>query len=303
MKKITDFLGKPVLSLYESTTQGIIKDCLFDKNFKKLKYLVLFEDGELQEEKILNVANIYSLGENAIIIRNSMELKDSSVLCNETSNAINNSAYNTNGKFLGVVSDLIIQDNFNIEKVILSNGVEIENNLILNSGKDIIMIKDENSSIKLCNFKSKTTINNKETYNKIKVQIMKPEQSAKPEQISQTETLQNLSIGQTETLQSNQDIQSQSNNSTIISTENTQTNNTLSLSEKQSKKQRTILTEDCLPTISTTKVNFLIGRKVSKNIYSFNHELIIKKNTRINEKIILLAKTHSKFKELSLYSA
>ena len=42
--KLTDFFSKPVLSIYNGTSEGIIKTAYFDKKFKKLKYLVLFDD-------------------------------------------------------------------------------------------------------------------------------------------------------------------------------------------------------------------------------------------------------------------
>ena len=37
MKHITDFLGKPVISLYESNIEGYVKNVVFDKTFKKIK--------------------------------------------------------------------------------------------------------------------------------------------------------------------------------------------------------------------------------------------------------------------------
>lgn len=283
MKKITDFLGKPVLSLYESVTQGIVKDLFFDKNFKKLKYIVMFDDNEFQEEKVINVADIYSYGENAIIIKNNacVELKNS--ITSEVSNPINNRAYTTLGKFLGIVTDVLLDDKQNVVQVELDNTNMIDIKQVVTSGKDAMFVQDEDNIIKLANFKSKAITNSQEN-KKIKVQILKDEPLANIEPIASAESIEN-----------NEDA-----TQTLDITENSETNDTTIEPIKPRKKVE--LTENNLPAKSTTKNNFLIGRKVQKNIYSFNHELIIKKNTRITEKTILTAKSHSKLKELSLYS-
>lgn len=285
MKKITDFLGKPVLSLYESVTQGIVKDLFFDKNFKKLKYIVMFDDNEFQEEKIINVADIYSYGENAIVVKNNacIELKNS--ITSEISNPINNRAYTTLGKFLGIVTDVLLDDKQNVYEIELDNSNTIDIKQVVTSGKDAMFIQDGDNIIKLANFKSKTISNSQEN-KKIKVQILKEESKQVADVQLSSENLQEVNI------------EEQNNSLSERVAENE--NDTLTQPIKPRKKVE--LNETCLPVKSTTKNNFLIGRKVQRNIYSFNHELIIKKNTRITEKTILTAKSHSKLKELSLYS-
>lgn len=49
----------------------------------------------------------------------------------------------------------------------------------------------------------------------------------------------------------------------------------------------------------TKNYAFLIGRKVDKNIYADNSELIIKKNTKINQMIIDIACKNGKLKDLA----
>lgn len=283
MKKVTDFLGKPVLSLYESVTQGIVKDLMFDKNFKKLKYIIMFDDNEFQEEKIINVADIYSYGENALIIKNNACIELKSAIKSETSNPINNRAYTTLGKFLGIVTDIYIDDKQNIVNVELDNTTLLDTKQIVTSGKDAMFVQDEDNIVKLSNFKSKA-INNTIENKKIKVGILKT--SAESTDIS-TQTLEKVEINP---------IAENDNQNKLEQGDN------LMQVEPIKPRKKVELNETCLPKKSTTKNNFLIGRKVQRNIYSFNHELIIKKNTRISEKTILTAKSHSKLKELSLYS-
>lgn len=282
MRKITEYLGKPVLSLYESVTEGIVSNVVFDKNLRKLKFIVLFNDNEFQEERVINVNDIYSYGENAIIIKNNACLELRYSILDETSNPINNHAYTTLGKFLGIVSDVEIDEKNNVVQVDLSSGESIDISKVVTSGRDAMFIQDEENLVKLSNFKKKNIINNKQN-KEIKVQIM----PTTAETLTTTEST-------AETDSPEQDIQPQE-----VNIEN--------LAEPQEvkpikPKKKVVLNADCLPTKKVTKDNFLVGRKVEKNIYSFNHELIIKKNTRVTEKTIVTAKSHSKLKELALYS-
>ena len=156
MRKITDYLGKPVLSVFESSTQGIVKDVLFDKNFKKLKFIVLFEDNDIQEDKFVAVSDIYSMGENAIVLKNNSVIESQSILTDEIANPINNSAYTTSGTFLGVVKNADIDDKFNLMGITLNGGQTIDISNILTSGNDTLFVQDQNSFVNLANFKKKT---------------------------------------------------------------------------------------------------------------------------------------------------
>lgn len=307
MKKLTELLGKPVLSLYESVTQGIVKDALFDKYFKKLKYLVLFDDNEFQEEKLINIGEIYSNGENAIIIKNNACINDKSKIVDEISNPINNLVYTTLGTLLGTATDIIFDDKYYIQKIVLNSGTEINIENVVTSGKDAMFVQDENNLVKLCSFRKKTITNN--TSNKqIKVEILSQSKGniidSKTVEYNADSNLSNEVINSNENLlaknisnDTNSQMEFDKNNSSeLFNTEP----NVDAVPIKPKKK--TILQQDCLPKIVASKNNFLIGRKVTKNIYSFNHELIIKKNTRVTEKTIVTAKSHSKIKELSLYS-
>ena len=81
MKNLTNFLGKPVISLYEGNLEGYVKNVIFDKSLKKLKYFVLFEDNEFQDEKMLEISKVYNFNNDAIIIKNNstLELKKEEV--------------------------------------------------------------------------------------------------------------------------------------------------------------------------------------------------------------------------------
>ncbi|MBQ0017404.1 MAG: PRC-barrel domain-containing protein [Clostridiales bacterium] len=284
MKKVSDFLGKPVISLYESTTEGIVKNLMFDKNFKKLKYIVMFNDNEFQEEKIVAVQDIYSYGENAIILKNNSCLDLKTKLTEELESPINNYVYTILGKYIGIVKDVMIDEKFNIKEIELNDNKTIEIEKVVTSGKDAMFIQEEGTEVKLSYFKNKKIVN-KEENKEIKVLVLNKEQLNKN---IETENLVNQEVVNNSDGQESSLVEELPQEETFV--------------KPILPKKKVELTGSALPKVATTKKNFLIGRKVAKNIYSFNHEIIIRKNTRITDKTILIAKSHSKLKELALYS-
>lgn len=60
--------------------------------------------------------------------------------------------------------------------------------------------------------------------------------------------------------------------------------------------------ETILPNRTVVNYNFLVNRKVTKNILNFNGEIIIKENQIINSKILDIARINGKIRELTKYS-
>lgn len=172
MKKISNLLGKPVLSLYESRTEGFVKNVVFDKGLKKLKWIIFFEDNEFQEEKIVSTASIYSFGENAIIVKNedSINLKEEIIL--ELNNPINNPVYTTKGKFLGNVADVVLNDKLFVENLILDNSLSISNNQIAVSSPNTLIVQDEEKTIRISNFKKRGMPNKNSAISTQEVKIL-----------------------------------------------------------------------------------------------------------------------------------
>jgi sporulation protein YlmC with PRC-barrel domain len=54
--------------------------------------------------------------------------------------------------------------------------------------------------------------------------------------------------------------------------------------------------------ISSSNFKFLIGRKAERTIYADNQELIIKKNNKITNRTVEIAKVHGKLRELTMFS-
>lgn len=274
--KVTEILSKPVISLVDSKTEGIIKSVVFDKSFKRAKWLVLFDNNEHLEDKALSIQDIYSLGENAVVIKNAdiLNLYLSCTKTDEVCLPINNSVYTTKGKFLGNVKDIILNDKYYIEKIILSTSEEVETKNILASGDDAVIVQADNESVNIANFKrkKKTSLNVKSA-----------------ELIEQEVVILN-------------DIQNvQATTPVEVQQNETQTEFLVNSNEVSQNKPKYKFTNQ-VPQTLTANFNFLVGRKMEKNIYSQNKELIARKNVKITQEIINKAKLHCKLRELVKYS-
>ena len=265
MKLITEFLGKPVLSLYEGNVEGYVKNIVFDKSFKKMKYIIIFEDNEFQDEKMLDVTKVYNYGDSALTIKNNscLELKKEEAL--NISNHINCKVYTTLGSYKGIIADVEINEtDFTIQNVILTNNQKLKPTDFFTFGQDIFFIQDENKVLKLSNVKKRENI------------------------LAEEFKTSNILV-------SVQSENSQNVNPSTADSENA------SLENPQPK--RYIFTNNSIPKrLMNNNSDFLLGRKTTKTIYSSSNEIIVRKNVNITEKIIKQAIMFNKLRELAIYS-
>lgn len=230
LKKISDLLGKPILSIFDGQLEGFVKSVYFNKKFEKLCWIEFFDDST-QEEKIINAKNIYHVGNDALTIKNNDDIYLENLVFNDCINPINLDLYSVDGNKIGKIVDITINEKFLVENIVLTESKIISQKNILNAGKNVVLYKDENENIKVSNFKNKVKITSRKTTNKVKIMQTK----TKP-----------------------------------------------------------------LPTkIVTKNYDFLIGKKIDKNIYADNNELIIKKHTKVTRMIIDIACKKGKLKELT----
>ncbi len=277
MKNLTNFLGKPVISLYEGNLEGYVKNVIFDKSLKKLKYFVLFEDNEFQDEKMLEISKVYNFNNDAIIIKNNstLELKKEEVF--GISNHINCKVYSSTGEYLGLVTDVVLNDDLTTNKVILSSNLELLPSEFLTFGQDLFIKQDENNVIKLSSIRKRENILKPFSQTETKVSIL-------PKVENQTSSLENSKLPPSLPVFPE------------VSDENLQNLN-------QTKKKY-VFNEYSLPKkLLLNNSDFLIGRKTTKTIYSSNNEVIAKKNMIINQNILQNAVIFNKLRELAIYSA
>ena len=218
MLKASTILGMQVISLFEGQVEGYVKNLIFSKDYKKLKTLIICNDKFEDKQFTLKTNDIFKIND-VIFIKNQTFIVSST---NEQDNSpINLNAFQADGKSLGSLNDVILDDKFNVIKFItnlneVSNSIaKINNNLIIFNTDEILL----------------------------KLYLFKPKQKLRVINNSSTKTV-------------------------IL-------NNTLNY-------------------------NFLLGRKVTKDILSFNNEMLIKNGTTVTERTVQIAKQNGKLRELAL---
>lgn len=308
MINLTDILTKPVLSLSCSKCEGIVKTGIFNQNFKRLKYLVLFDNEEDLEDKVLSINSIYSNGENAIIIKDDQYLTPllSSTNAQDKPSPINSKVYTFLGKFLGTVTDVVLNDKFFIHSIKLEN-CEILIEDIISCGQNTIIVQDENKKANISSLKKRKSncvkIQDIKVSNSQKVYILNPNKT-KP--VSKQEDLNTKFDNLPQAIEIKENLNEDVDN--LIDegeTLNSATAKTEENAQNSNQKPKIIynLTEaPSQPGLVISNFEFLIGRKLDQNIYSSNNELIAKKNTKITTDTIIKARLFNKTRELVKFS-
>lgn len=165
MNKISEIISTPVISLYEGEYIGIIYNIIFDYKQKKCNYACVLDEKD-NIPHIIRFKDIYKIGSQCVFIKNKscLNLATNCEKELETSgNPINLKVYSLDCEYVGTSHDIIVGDNFRIEKIILNNGKILENNEIYNIGKSTIIIGQNDVSIqKLKPITKSIKIQNKE---------------------------------------------------------------------------------------------------------------------------------------------
>ena len=230
MSKVSNIISSYVVSVYNGQIEGIVNNILFN-NKKQAKYLVISQNDE--QFLVLETKDIYKTGEGAVIVKNSdvLSLMESSELkMKECFSPINSIVVSIDGNYIGHVSDIELDNKYNIKNFIV-DGQVFDLNKVINISESAIIINTLDIKTNLSKFKSKTKI------------------------VMGNERITN----QTVSVMSNQTI---------------------------------------LPNRTMLNYNFLIGRKVSKDILNFNGEIIIKENQTVNSKVLDIARINGKLREL-----
>lgn len=234
MSKVSNIISSYVVSVYNGQIEGIVSNILFNDK-KQAKYLIISQNDE--QFLALETKKIYKTGNGAIIIKNNdvLELMESvEYRLKEYFSPINSIVVSIDGNYLGHVSDIELDDKYNIQNFIV-DGQSYALNKVVNISESVIIINTLNKPQKLANFRSKNKI--------------------------------------------------------VISSEKIK-NQTVNVMENQT----------ILPNRTIVNYNFLIGRKVSKDILNFNGEIIIKENQIVNSKILDIARINGKIRELTKVS-
>jgi len=149
MNKISEIISLPVISLYESQYCGIITNILFDYKQKKCKYAIIVNEND-NIPKILKLSDIFKIGKDCIFIKNKTKIQLESNYSQELeslNNPINLNSYNLDGEYLGCCTDIIINNSFYINEIILDSSKKLPTCNIFNMG-EIVLFDSNKISMK-----------------------------------------------------------------------------------------------------------------------------------------------------------
>ena len=149
MNKVSEIISTPVISLYEGEYIGIIYNIIFDYKQKKCNYACVLDE-KTNIPQIIRFKDIYKIGSQCVFIKNKSCLNlftNCEKELETCGNPINLKVYNLDCEYIGISNDVIVADNFHIDKIILNNGKILEKDEIFNIGKSTIIIGQNNVSV------------------------------------------------------------------------------------------------------------------------------------------------------------
>lgn len=172
-------LYKPIVTLYECNECGIVENFFISSKFK-----CKFIETSNNVSYVLDTNKIKSFKEDSVIISNKSVLKLKETLALQLSKyfkPLKSKVYTLDGKYLGIVTDIILEGNFDLESLVLEEGTKINKSQIFNLSEDLILVNQSSKIRKKSSFKPKkvqiTKVNNYDIstdIKKIKIQSETP---------------------------------------------------------------------------------------------------------------------------------
>jgi len=263
-----EYIGKTVLTL-AGERMGEIKNLTFDKNYKRLKNLVVFDDE--QEECHVSLRSVFCHGENVVLVKiNLYPPAENTYL-----SPLNVKCYDIKGKLLGIVTDLKFDnDEKTVTTLVLENKEELSQSNIVSHGKDAVLFDFSEKPKKIIKRKS-------------------PQKKKIDEMFLKKEPLsENIIVEGTAAI-------SEAESKEIETTE-TATTTELVTEALQRDELKTEIPKK--PDNLVVGARLLTGRKVKKDIYLGNGKLLISEGTIITLPIVNLALNNGKLFELTVNS-
>jgi sporulation protein YlmC with PRC-barrel domain len=147
MRRVSELLSKPLISLLEGGNEGVIKNIAFDKRLKKPKWLIFYDDSN---ERAIRISDIFKVGQNAVVIKT----RESIVALNAAeglvlNNPINCTVYTSDGKEMGRVKDVVLRDDKDEVLLLELDDFSIPADQIFSSSGDTVVILEKNEALKI----------------------------------------------------------------------------------------------------------------------------------------------------------
>ncbi|HKL93851.1 MAG TPA: hypothetical protein VJZ69_01045 [Clostridia bacterium] len=329
MPNLTAFVLKPLLLLFEAKLESKITGGLLHKKSKKLEYFVLGDE----YKQVVAPKKIEYSGEDANVLINDLCIKQfADIDCSHYTLApLGQEVFTTDGKLLGTVSDLELDDEFictalliNKERISTSKIITFGDNIVLTKGKRSPKIvkyiskkikypKNDDISVKILDEEYDDDSSSEFEDNYPVTEPISLAQAIKSERLKQSLVLENDNIPINVQAQSfensadNDESPPAIDNSNQSSTEvnNNTAQNELNITPENRVTQGTrkfALNEMHNPFRIISNYSFLLGRLVTKTIFSFNRELIVKEGEVITTPVVERARHAGKLVELTLNS-
>lgn len=144
--KASNIIGMEVINLYEGQVYGYVKNLVFNSNYKKVSGLIVYSD-KLDKQFYLSIKRIYKI--NDIVFTKNASVYDENYVYEDNS-PINLPAYLTDGKSLGLITDVELDDKFDVINYITTvNSIK---NDIAKITQELIIFNCENCKIKTSSF-------------------------------------------------------------------------------------------------------------------------------------------------------
>lgn len=142
MPNLSDYVSKPILLLFEAKLESKISGGIMHKKSKRLEYFLLGDD----YNRAVAPKKIEFPGDDANVLINDLWIKHiSDVDCSHhTITPLGKQVFSTDGKLLGIVTDLVLNDEFVCTTLLLEQE-RIAANKIIAFGDDIVLVKGKRS--------------------------------------------------------------------------------------------------------------------------------------------------------------
>jgi len=152
---LSNIVSKKVLNLFSSKIEGTIKNLCFNEMCKNVSSLKMFSEDD--DEFLIDAKKIYSIGDCAIVIKNSSAMTSTINQCAPNENSpINLEVYSLTGDFLGQVCDAELSNNLKLNFLVTKTH-RIRQDQIVNIGNNIIA-NLEDKKVRICDFKPRIKI-------------------------------------------------------------------------------------------------------------------------------------------------
>lgn len=275
MELISNYLSKPVISIYEAAMQGTVINATFDKKMRRVCSLLIVSDNdEVDVVYSIPIARIVTV-DNALTIKNSNSIRqylESNIF---VKCPINLPVYTTNGLIKGIIRDVLFDAKTFLVSEIILDEMKIPAETVVSVSNSLVIIKGEGFT------------------------RLQPPRAPRRRQISEDQLSFDDKIEEEEEIEDKQiplPIDKPFEKRCVFPEENIEEEDTETpiIPIKEEKTN--------IPTRIISDYSFLLGRMVLANVYNTSAELIIPANTRITVETVEKARRYGKLVELTVGS-